>query len=209
MHVYRPTGALELGSETCSSCDPERYDHGVSCCFTAEQGTRYRLQWKAMSRFWMFYFFPERSHPLYLSGKWKNDSFRPHIVNSPGVSTSVPHMEYSNFSPAQINEFIGGCLLPELFCYVEICKHYLAREKVALGLWGGGWRSYRDECLCVMMCGQAESESGSLLNSQQMSRLRCQKNVNLIFSLQSKFTALHTAQSRTSLYASEFNQVGS
>lgn len=35
MCVHRPIGVLELGPETCSSCDPERY--GVPCCFTAEQ----------------------------------------------------------------------------------------------------------------------------------------------------------------------------
>lgn len=41
-------------------------------------------------------------------------------------------MEDSNTFPTETNKFFYGSSLLELLRYVEICKHYLARKKVAL-----------------------------------------------------------------------------
>lgn len=115
----------------------------------------------------MFGFFSQERH----SFSWlENRKKLLQIINSTQISTFMRHAEDSNIFPTEINKFFSGSSLLERLCYMEICKHYLARKKVALGLPGGGGASCWCGCLCAMVCVQEESKNGSLMNSKQMNR---------------------------------------
>lgn len=145
MHVHRPIGVLKLGSETCPSTDPECYDNGVPCCFTAEQGNIEPPTKSCVQVVNVIFFSRQRHSVFWVENGRTTPCLPPQIINNPGLVHPC--------SLVEIQTYILNRLTSLLMCL--FCWNCFVMWKYVNIIWL--------DRRCLWIC-EVEVEDGAMMN---------------------------------------------